>query len=89
MPRWPLHPILLLIWGVGPASRFVWSFLIGCFLKWAVVKYGGDKAYQKAKPLMIGLIAADMLMGVSTSIIGGIFYAITGVAPPRFATLVG
>jgi hypothetical protein len=89
LPGWPLHPILLLIWGVAPATRYVGSFLIGCLIKWAVVKYGGDKAYRQAKPLMIGLIAADMLMGVTTGIIGGIYYSITGEPPPRFATLVG
>ena len=84
-PRWPVHPILLLVWGVIPAGRFVTSFLLGCFLKWAVVKYGGDKAYRRVMPVAVGLIAGDMLIGVSTSIIGGIYYFITGDPPPRYS----
>ena len=59
-----------------------------------LVKGGGwglfvPTIYRRLKPLMFGLIAGDMLAGVGTSIIGGIFYLVTGAAPPQFAVLVG
>jgi hypothetical protein len=85
LPGWPIHPVLLLLWTTYPASRLAPSFLLGFLVKWLVVKYGGDKAYRKLKPVMLGLVAGDMLFGLSTSIIGGIYYAATGVAPPRFS----
>jgi hypothetical protein len=89
IPRWPLHPLLLLLWSGGNSRRFVGSFLIGCLVKHLVLKYGGDKGYQKAKLVMIGLIAADMLTGVVTSAIGAIYFAFTNTPPPRFVILVG
>ena len=86
---WPLHPILLLLWGVGPASWFAISFLVGFVLKRTILKYGGDAAYRKLMPIVIGVIAGDMLFGVSTSIVGGIYYLITGDTPPHFSVLIG
>jgi len=88
-PRWPLHPVFLLLWAVTPSRRFVASFLIGYVVKGAVAKYGGERACRLVKPLMIGLIAADMLFGITTSLVGGIYYCITGTPPPRFVVLVG
>jgi hypothetical protein len=86
---WPVHPVMLLMWGTYAGARFAASMLIGFIIKWGVVKYGGDKAYRLMKPVMIGVIAADMLFGITTSLIGGVYYLITGEAPPRFVVLVG
>ncbi len=86
---WPLHPVMLLVWNTFGGWKFCASFLVGCFVKWAVVKYGGDRTFQQLKPVMVGLIAGDMLIGITTSIIGGIYYLVTGTPPPRFAILVG
>jgi hypothetical protein len=85
LPRWPVHPVLLLLWTTYPASRLAPSFLIGFLVKWLVVKYGGDRAYRKLRPVMIGLVAGDMLFGFTTSLVGAIYYAATGVPPPRFS----
>ncbi len=54
-------------------------------MKSVIVKYGGDKAYQRLKPAMIGLIAGDTVFGVFTSLVGSIYYAATGAPPPRFS----
>lgn len=85
LPWWPLHPIILIVWTTYPASRFAASFLIACFVKWAVVKYGGDSTYQRLKPLMVGLVAGDMLFGLTSSAIGFGYYFATGVSPPHFS----
>ena len=84
-PSWPLHPVMLLTWATFPGGVFAGSILIGFVVKYAVAKYGGDKAYRRLKPLMIGLIAGDMAFGIGASVIGGIYYAVTGSPPPRFS----
>lgn len=89
IPGWPLHPVLLLLWTTYPGYRFAASFLIGCSVKWAVVKYGGDATYRGWKPVMFGLIAGDMLAGVGASVVGGVYYLVTGKPPERFVVLVG
>jgi len=89
VPRWPLHPAFLLVWATFPGWYFAPSFLLGCIVKWAVVRYGGDAAYRRLKPLMVGLIAGDMLTGLVTSLIGTAYYFITGTPPPKFVVLVG
>jgi hypothetical protein len=54
-------------------------------VKWSVLKYGGDRIYRKIKPVMLGLIAGDMLSGLLTSAIGGAYYFVTATPPPRFS----
>jgi len=83
-PRWPFHPLMFLVLATWQSRCFAFSFLIGCVVKVAVTKYGGASAYQKVKPLMIGLIAGDMLGGVTPMIIGLIYYLLTGEPPKRF-----
>ena len=58
-----------------------WSFLIGWAIKTAVSRYGGGKAYQRIKPLMIGIIAGDLAGRFTPMLVGIIFYAFTGKRP--------
>jgi len=83
-PRWPFHPIMFLVLATWQSRCFAFSFLIGCLIKVAVTKYGGASAYQKLKPLMIGVIAGDMLGGLLPMIIGAISYLVFGEPPKRF-----
>lgn len=83
-PKWPLHPVLFLVWMTYPATRFAWCFLVGWLIKVLVMKYGGSGVYQKLKPLMIGLIAGDMLGGIVPSIVGLVYYLVTGKPSPSF-----
>jgi len=45
--------------------------------------------YQRLKPLMIGLIAGEVLGALLPSIIGAIYFMCTGKVPPRFMVLPG
>jgi hypothetical protein len=65
------------------------AFFIGWLVKVMVSKYGGAKSYQALKPLMFGLVAGEILGAVVPSIVGAIYYAITGEIPPRFMVLPG
>jgi len=88
-PKWPLHPVLFLVWGGWAGYMVAWPFLIGGFIKMAVVKYGGTKAYQRVKPLMFGLIAGDMLSGIAITFFGLAYYMITGRLPKPYLVLLG
>lgn len=89
LPRWPIHPVLFLFWAVNwnPVGQFAVSFLAGCAVKFLVVKYGGEGVYRRAKPIMFGLIAGDVLGGVLPMIIGFVYYLITGDMPKKFIIL--
>ncbi len=81
---WPLHPILFLVWGTYPLSHFSWSFLAGWGIKSMVTKFGGAGAYDRAKVVMVGLIAGELLGGFGWMIAGAIYYAVTGTQPPDY-----
>ena len=81
---WPLHPVLFLVWQNYPGGVMAPSFLIGWFIKVMVTRYGGAGGYQSLKPLMIGLIAGDVLGAVMPLIIGGIKFMITGEPPMKY-----
>jgi hypothetical protein len=88
-PWWPLHPVLFLTWATEPQWRLCGAFLAGWLVKKFTTKYGGAKVYQRLKPLMIGLIAGEVMGAVVPSIIGVIYFSITGVPPKTFWVLPG
>jgi hypothetical protein len=84
---WPLHPLLFLVLGTFQSRALAFSFLLGWLIKLGVTKYGGASLYRRLKPLMIGLIAGEMMSGVLTMIIGSIWYFATGEPPRSFSVM--
>ncbi len=84
IPYWPLHPVLLLVSGQGEAYRYVGPYLLGCAIKHLVLKYGGEKVYKRVIPIFIGMIAGEMGFGLLTTIVGAIYYFVTGTSPPSY-----
>lgn len=82
--RWPFHPVLFLVWFTWNAGVFSWSFLIGWIVKGLVAKFGGADTYQKGKPLMMGIIAGEMAVGLLFMAIGAVYYQRTGYGPKPF-----
>ena len=80
--KWPLHPVMFLLWGQWMTKEFAASFLLGWFVKVIVTKYGGANVYQKLKPLMFGLIAGSILGHLVPMLVGAGYYFWTGT-PPR------
>ena len=78
---WPIHPVMFLVWGSYPIRMFSHSFLIGWLVKLIVTRFGGHRTYQKVKPFMIGLIAAELLSGIIFMAVGAIYYSVTGTKP--------
>lgn len=87
--RWPLHPVLFLIWTTYPGANFFASFLAGWAVKTGVMKTGGASLYRNAKPLMFGIIAGEMLAGALIMLFGYYIYKTTGQPPQSFWLMPG
>ena len=63
------------------------SFLLGWLLKTLMTRYGGAGAYQRFKPLMIGLIAGDLVGSVIPFLIGTFLRIVTDWPIAHFNTM--
>jgi hypothetical protein len=86
---WPLHPLLFVTWCTPHIASFSGAFLLGWLVKRSVVKYGGNAWYNRLKPLMYGLIAGEILSALIPSIVGAIYYFVTGDRPQAFQVMLG
>lgn len=89
LPWWPIHPVLFIVVGAVPASRFAWSFVVGWLVKLAVVKIAGSRGYQAVKPVMIGVIAGEILGAFLWIVVGAIYYGLTGLTPESYRVFPG
>jgi hypothetical protein len=74
---WPIHPVAVLF-GLGGAGRFMFSFLLGWAIKTAVTKYGSAANYARFKPAMIGVVVGDLTGGFIFMVVSWVYYAVTG-----------
>jgi hypothetical protein len=86
---WPFHPLIFLVLGTWQSVTMGFSFLLGWAIKQSTMKYGGVILYRKLKPLMIGIVAGEVLAGVVPLIVGAIYYRVTGEPPKPFSILPG
>ncbi len=84
-PNSPLHPVTFLVWGIWFIAQFAFSFLIGWMLRSAVVYLGGAQAFHRVRPCMLGIIAAELLLGLFWVLFGAAYYMVTGQMPSRYA----
>jgi hypothetical protein len=85
LPAWPLHPVAFLVWDTYPLIVFGPSFLLGWMVKAAVTGAGGARAYHAVKPLMIGVISAELLCGLFWMGVGFAYYFLTGLRPVSYS----
>jgi lysylphosphatidylglycerol synthetase-like protein (DUF2156 family) len=83
---WPIHPVLLLVWGTLPSDRYAASFLAGWAIKVAICWLGGSRSYERNKPLFVGLVAGDFLAAMVLAGVGLAYHAATGLSLPAFRT---
>ncbi len=79
---WPIHPILLLVWGTWGMYEVAGAFLVGWAIKKVYLTMGGR--YARLKTFMIGAIAGDLLGGALWMIAGFIYWLITKHVAPRY-----
>ncbi|MEX0777181.1 MAG: DUF6785 family protein [Phycisphaeraceae bacterium] len=84
---WPLHPVMFLVWGTGPANRFAVSFLIGWAIKKAVVRMSGATGHRKLVPIMVGVIAGELLAAFVWTGIGVVYFFSTGLPPAYYEVI--
>ncbi len=82
--RWPLHPLFFIVLGTSVGIRAWTSFMLGWVIKTLIVKIGGGRAYQGAKPLFVGFIIGEFMIIAVTLIVGLIYNAVTGGEPASF-----
>lgn len=87
--RWPLHPLIFLTMTTYQSALMAFSVLVGWLVKRLVMQYGGARAYQRLKPLMIGLVAGEVLSAAVPLIVGVLYAAVTGRPPRQIAILPG
>lgn len=63
-PKWPLHPVGLLMMGSWYHGIVWYSIFLGWSIKVIMVKFGGAQAYRIAKPFFLGLIIGEMLAAI-------------------------
>ncbi|HEY4160171.1 MAG TPA: DUF6785 family protein, partial [Polyangiaceae bacterium] len=84
LPWWPLHPVAFLVWGTYPIAMFGPSFLVGWMVKASVMRLMGARGYRLVRPLMIGVIAGELLAGLLWMSVGAGYYFLTGKAPVSY-----
>lgn len=88
-PWWPIHPLLFVVWAKSHIGAFAFSFILGWLTKTSVLRYGGNHLYNRLRPLMLGLIAGEILGAVVPSIVGAVYYFITNKQPISYILYVG
>ncbi len=84
LPWWPLHPVAFMVWGTYPIVMFGPSFLLGWLVKAGVIGTTGAKGYHTLKPLMVGIIAGELLSGLVWMIVGATYYFVNQKAPVMY-----
>jgi len=64
IPKWPLHPVGLLLAHTGYMATVGVSVLIGWVVRGVIVLLGGARLYRRLRPVFIGLIIGHILAGV-------------------------
>lgn len=85
LPWWPLHPVAFLVWDTYPIIMFGPSFLLGWLVKSAVVGTLGARGYHAVKPLMVGVIAGELLAGLAWMVVGASYFFLTGRTPTAYS----
>jgi hypothetical protein len=81
---WPIHPILMVSMAQWEMIVIAPSILLGWAIRATVIGMGGASAYLKLKPLMVGVIAGELLSAIVWTLVAAIYYAVTGLTPPQF-----
>jgi len=61
-PRFPLHPLPLLLLGTWLMSRYVFSFFVGWLIKKALVKIGGGRLFEQSRPFFAGIVVGQAVV---------------------------
>lgn len=81
VPWWPLHPVLFLVWATWPTVLLSSSFLLGWAIKRLCVAFGGYQLVRRLRPLMLGVVAAEIAAAIGFMLTGAVYFMVTGNKP--------
>lgn len=80
-PRFPFHPLPLVVMGSWVLSRFWLSFFIGWLIKKMILLIGGRHLFDQTRPFFVGLLAGQcVLLGFWVLVNIGLFCTNGGIA---------
>jgi hypothetical protein len=81
LPWWPIHPAMFMLWATYPMATTCWSFFFGWLIKVCTLRFGGNRSAITLKPLMIGVIAGEIMAALVFMVAGAIYFFGTGQKP--------
>ncbi|KPK79737.1 MAG: hypothetical protein AMJ81_12885 [Phycisphaerae bacterium SM23_33] len=85
-PRWPLHPVMFLVWGTPWMVTYAPSFLLAWLVKSLILKYGGQRTYLQSRGFFVGLVAGECAAAMLWAAVGVLHYVVTGQEGESFLT---
>jgi hypothetical protein len=82
-PKWPLHPVMFLLWATYPMAATCHSFFVGWMIKKGAVRFGGTQMVRKLRPFMIGIIAGEIMGAMTFMIVGAAYFFIQNGLKPK------
>jgi len=73
-PRFPLHPLPLVLLGTWLMSRYWFSFLLGWLIKKVILKIGGGRLFERTRPFFVGVLTGLALIFAFWVIVNIIIY---------------
>ncbi len=83
--RWPIHPMIVALFGVYTVANFCFSFLVGWLLRVIIDSLTGGAGSRKFRPFMVGLIVGHLMAALFWLAVGGVYYLKTGILPRAYA----
>ena len=71
VPKWPLHPVGILVVRNFYGQHAFTSIFIGWLLKVLVLRIGGARMFRRAHPLFMGLIIGEVVAAIAWGAVAG------------------
>lgn len=89
-PRFPFHPLPLVVLGSWVLSRFWLSFFLGWLTKKLILMIGGSHLFDKTKPFFVGLLAGQCSLLTFWVLVNiGLYVGNGGIADPLWWGFMG
>jgi hypothetical protein len=74
-PWWPFHPLGFALGASWPAIVYWFALFVGWLAKWIILRFGGMKGYQMARPFFLGLILGEFTAAIIWVLVSAITHA--------------
>ncbi len=85
--RWPIHPMIVALFGVYTVANFCFSFLVGWLLRVVIDSLTGGAGSRKFRPFMVGMIVGHLMAALFWLVVGWIYYLSKGMLPRAYGLI--